>query len=567
MSVKKELAAEIAKHIGDEVGLGMLKPVPKELQGDYSIPIFGYAKKKGENPVEFAKELANKLCSTKGGAIKKAEAVKGFINISIERGGFAKKTLSEIFEKRDKYGAGKKKGKKILLEHTSANPDAPLHIGHLRNSVIGDCTARLLRFYGYDVETQFYLNDMGGQLAILANHLKGKEYRGEFEKSGKKPDVWMGEKYVEANKKLDVGLEKEAKELQKAYENGDKEAKEVIDFIVDTCVEGFKQSFEDFGVGMDSYVKESRFVFGGEVKRIIEDFKKTEYWCVKNEVSCVDLEKFGIEKEIVLMRSDGTSLYTTRDMAYHRWKLKNADICVNVIANEQTLPQRQLRKALEILGEKGAGERIKHLSYELVNIPGMRMSSRKGEFISADELLAEGIRLSKKEIEGRKLDVPEDEREVIGKAVAMGAIKYNMAKISPLKIINFKWDEALNFEGDSSPYLQYAHARATRILEKTDYDEGKADFSMLDGEADWELVMKLSEFPERVKDASEAMKISSLASYIYELAEAFNVFYFKSPVLDSAGGLRELRLMLVEASKQVMANGLGLLGIAALDRM
>jgi len=269
------------------------------------------------------------------------------------------------------------------------------------------------------------------------------------------------------------------------------------------------------------------------------------------------------------MRSDGTTLYTTRDLAYHMWKLSKGD-CVNVIANEQTLPQRQLRAGLSILGVKDAERRVRHLSYELVSIPGMAMSSREGKFISADQVLAEGVKRAAAEIKERKLDLPEGEKEQIAKAVGLGAIKYNILKVGPLKHLVFKWEEALNFEGDSAPYLQYAHARALRILENagTVPKADKVDYAKVEfTEQERDLLIQLTRFGRVVGEAACGLKPNLVANYAYDLAESFNKFYYKCPVIESAAEQRKFRVLLVSCVRQVLANALGLIGVEPLERM
>ncbi len=557
-SLRVSIAQELSRFLND-VPLTMIKDVPPDIEGDFAFPCFAQAKVEKKEPQEVAQELAKKL---KGKLIKKAEAKDGFVNITINPAGISSVLLDEIASSREDYGKGKKQGK-IIVEHTSANPDAPLHVGHIRNSILGDSMVRILQFSGYDAKPQFFINDMGGQLAILASYISKLDYAEELKKSKKKPDAWIGEMYVAANQQIDPVV---AKALQGNYERGGKDIRKVFDFIVETAIGGFKETFKSYNIEVEKYVRESDFVFGGAVKDILERLKKTAYWFEKEGVSAIDLEKYGIKKELVLLRSDGTTLYTTRDLAYHLWKLTQAD-CINVIANEQTLQQQQLRAALEILGVADVNKRVRHLSYEFVTIPGMRMSSRTGEYISADNLMKEGIERAREEIDQRNLDVPEPEKEKIAKAVAAGAIRFNMIRITPLKPIEFKWEEALNFEGESAPYLQYSHARACRIIEKAGKQEKTdftgAEFSM----EERKLLILLSQFPEVISAAASDLKPNLLANYLFSLAEAFSRFYFKCPVIGSEEPQKSARIAMVKAFKQVVANGLEVLGIEPLERM
>jgi len=588
-SLRNIIAAELSRH-AHGVSPAMIKEVPPEIVADFAFPCFAQAKAEKRLPKAVAEELAKKLNESKrssvpslgssvedrrpktgdsqaphglgGGLIERAEAKEGFVNVTINPGPLASKLLPEIIEAKDSYGKGKRQGK-LIVEHTSANPDAPLHVGHIRNSIIGDSMVRVLRFAGYDASSQFFINDMGGQLALLATYLNKLDYSGDLKRSKQKPDIWIGEKYVIANKEVDPVM---AKALQGNYERGGKDIRKVFDFIVDTCISGFKETFKSYNIQLDSYVRESEFMFGGKVGEVLEKLQKTSNWFEKDGVAAVDLEKYGIKKELVLLRSDGTTLYTTRDIAYHLWKLEQGG-CINVIANEQTFQQQQLRAALDILGVKDVEKRVRHLSYELVTVPGMRMSSRTGEFISADDLLKEGKERAREEIDQRNLDVPEPEKDNIANAVAIGAIRFNIVRINPLKPIEFKWEEAINFEGESAPYIQYSHARACRILEKAgkpkDADISKASYTA----EERKLLILLSQFPEAVDAAALDLKPNLVANYLYTLAEAFNRFYFKCPVIDSQEPEKSARIMIVKAFKQVAANGLKVLGIEPLERM
>jgi arginyl-tRNA synthetase len=558
----KQIVLEELSRLLEDVQITMIKDVPPDIEGDFSFPCFAHAKKAKKKPHDFALDLASDL-GRSGGFIKTAKAKDGFVNISINSNKLAEVLLDEIYDLKEDYGKGIKRKRNFIVEHTSANPNAPLHIGHLRNSIIGDSMVRILRYAGYETEAQFLINDMGGQLAILASYMSNSDYEEDLEKSGKKPDVWLGETYVKANKEVDPEV---AKALQKNYENGGKDIRKIFDFMVRTALDGMKETFKDYNISMDSYVRESDFVFGSAVHDVIERLKQTPNWFEKEGTSAVNLEKYGIKKELVLLRSDGTTLYTTRDLAYHLWKLRKAD-CINVIANEQTLQQRQLRAGLDLMGIADAETRVRHLSYELVTVPGMRMSSRTGEFISADQLLEEGRERALKEINKRELDVPPKERKKISRAVAQGAIRFNMVKITPLKPIEFRWDEALNFEGESSPYLQYSHARACRILEKSG-KAGEPEYGTLElTEEESKLLIALAQMPDIIESSAQDLKPNLLANYLVNLAEAFNRFYFKCPVLDSEEPLKSARIRMVKAFKQVMSNGLRLLGIEALERM
>lgn len=524
---------------------------PPKGMGELSTPVaFELTSKMKKPPREIAEDLLGRIKPRD--LIRKVEAVNGHLNFYMDYEKAAQLLIEEVKTSKEAYGQGSMKGK-IILEHTSANPDGPLHIGHGRNAVIGDTLARIMRFSGYDVETQFYVNDMGKQLAVVVWGL------GRLKLSkDKKKDLAISEVYIEANKRLkeDEAAERGVSSLIKRYEGGDEKVKKDFEEAANHCLEGMGETLRRLGVGHDRFVWESSFVRDSSVSRVLEKLRKTKY-AVQGEVLSLDLNEYGIEKELILTRKDGTHLYTTRDIAYHFWKAEEGRV-INVWGADHKLVAQQLAAVHRILKVKEP----EFIIYEFISLPTGAMSTRRGVFVSLDELMDETVRRAYAEVEERRGGEDNAFKRRTAEAVGVGAVRFNIVRISPEKSMVFDWKEALDFERQGSPFVQYAYARACRILEKGEAKEFKIGV-LTDNEK--ELIKIISKFPLAVVEAANSRKPSIIANYAVELADAFHRFYMSEQVLKS--GERDFRLNLVLATKTTLGNALRLLGIEALEKM
>lgn len=505
---------------------------------------FKIAKETGRDPKEIADEIVEKIKPS--GYISSIKSLNGYINFFANED-FLEDTVKTILNEKEKYGSLGFKGK-VLLEHTSANPDGPLHIGHIRNAVIGDCISRILRFAGYDVVTHYYINDMGRQMAVT---YLGYEL---FGFGNKKSDHAVADSYVKANYELEKNpeLEKRVEEIMMKYERMDKETFEKMRSIVNFALDGIKETLRRLNVFHDEFVWESDFVRNGMVDEILK--KLDEKGIVEKDGAWI--VRFEGMKEIVLKRENGTTLYITRDLAYHSWK-NNFDRIINVLGADHKLYASQLLKLLEVLGIKNP----EIVFFEFVTLPEGRMSTRKGRYVSADELIEKVKEEAMKIIEGR--DMSKEEKEEIAEAVAIGAIRFDFIKVAPEKPITFDWHQALDFERLTASYLQYTHARACSILRKADKDFN-FDRRACNKE-ERKLIILLSKFPYQIMKAAKDLRPHYIAEYLLNVASAFNEFYRLHPVLKS--DYREHRLAIVEATKIVLNNGLESLGIKPLEKM
>ncbi len=520
---------------------------------------FKLAPKYKKSPKEICELVYKKIKIPPDSYVEKAEIKAPYINFFASRS-FLNETIVRVLLERDAYGNLNHRGK-VILEHTSANPDGPLHIGHIRNSVIGDTLARILRRAGYEVETQYYINDMGRQIAVVVWGLEN--FR--FDKK-KKADHAIAEVYISANKSLVDEKERspEVNGLMKKYENADEETIKKFTEAIEIAMQGIKESLERMNIYHDEFVWESQFVRSSEVNRMIERIKKIESAMVKEGALMVNLN--GIQKPLVIQRSDGTSLYTTRDLAYHEWKAGQCDRMIDILGADHKLISSQLKAMLRILNIKEPEIVI----FEFVSLPEGSMSTRRGVFISADELLDEVEKAAYEEVSKRRPDTEEDFKKKVAGFVSTGAVRYDIVKVSPEKATTFDWKEALDFEKQGAPFIQYAHARACSILRNAE-QKGivfeNFDTNLLVEEQEVKLIKKFAGFENAIDTSSRELKPNLIAIYARELADAFNQFYRYVPVLTAEPEFRNSRLALVDCSRIVLANALDTLGIVAPESM
>jgi arginyl-tRNA synthetase len=381
----------------------------------------------------------------------------------------------------------------------------------------------------------------------------------------------------------DSDPEEQVGKLIRGYEAGEEGAKQLLREVCQLCLEGFRETLRSVEISIDSWDWESDLIWSGDVNRALEKLKKTPYVFEENGVLEFDAEKvahdldlknaLGVSDDheltpLTLVRADGTTLYTTRDIAYHLWKFQRAERVVNVIGMEQTLPQLQLKLALSALGHVDYVTKLTHFAYSLVRLPGYRMSSRRGRYITLDEVMEGAAERAYAEVSKRSPNLSDQEKRQISEFVGKGAVKYALIAVDPTKPVVFTWDRVLDFEKNSAPYIQYSHARALSILRKASRKPENADYSLLTDPMERDIVLTLARFPEVFVDAAENLRPNAIADYVNTLADKFNRFYTKLPVIKAkSAGLSDARLALVDATRIVFRNALKLLGIEAPERM
>ncbi len=561
----KELLVKIDREFAENIKLE-IPPSPDK--GDLSFACFPLAKILKKPPQEISKEIAEAV--GKGEWIDRVEACGGYVNFFINIEKLCAETVRLIREMDEKYGSFESRKEKVIIEHTSANPNGPLHVGRARNPIIGDTLVRVYRFYGYNVRSQFYVDDLGKQVAILAWGLKNIDPSTLPPPSREKADHHLVRFYQKAYQMMEENpdVEEEINEITRLCESGDEKTIEMVREAYEKALDGIKESLKRINVEFDEFVEESRFVRDGSVYKVVEELKKSKYAGSEDGAWYIDLKEFGIQgrnTRFFFTRKDGTTLYATRDIAYHIWKLNQADIVINVLGEDHKLEAKQVEIALRILGMKRLP---KVVFYSFVTLPEGKLSTRRGRVIYLDDLIDEAIERAYQEVKKRRGDeLDEKKLRKIAEIVGIGALRYNIVKIQPEKDIVFKWEEALNFEGDSAPFVQYAHARACSILRKESAPE-KITVRNLKHPSEISLVKVLSRFPNVVKISCTQNRPHLIPSYLFELASTFNQFYRDCPVLKAESEeIKKERLTLVDSVRIVLRNGLSLLGIEAPEEM
>jgi len=488
-------------------------------------------------------------------------------------------TLSAARE--ETYGRLDPVGESVVVEHTSANPTGPVHVGRARNPIIGDALCRVLDFAGYDVEAHYYVNDAGRQMAVFTWAYETFDEDDLPEPERAKPDYEMvryyrkGNAFLEAAPEAEVeAAEAEIEAIMRGLEADDEDTYERVGAVVDRVLEGMSGTLDRLPAHYDEFVRETRFMRSGATDDVVDRLKELEAASLEDGAWQLDLSGFGVDDEFVFLRSDGTTLYTTRDLAHHEWKFEKFDRAITVIGEDHQLTFEQLGCALELLGHDT--DQLEQLFYSWVNLPGGEgMSTREGTGIDLDDLLDEAVERAREEVEDRMGDrirdddLTDDDVERIARQVGVGAVRYDIVAKQPTKAITFEWDRALDFEAQSAPYVQYVHARACGILDRADAAPGDVDLAALDSPEERALLETIARFTAVVAAAADAREPHTVATYTRDLAEAFNAFYRECPVLgdDVAPATRDARLALVAASRHTVANALHLLGVEAPDSM
>jgi arginyl-tRNA synthetase len=581
-----------------------IQEVPADKPGDYGSPVaFSLAKTLRKNPAVIAQDVLAVLRLPEG--IARAEAVGPYLNFFVEPGRFVQQVIRAPL-------ALPKQAKKMIVEHTSINPNKEAHVGHLRNIALGDAVARILRAAGYTVEVQNYIDDTGRQ---AAESLFAIEYFQAHYERGKKYDHWLGELYVrlqQAKVRDAEAIEAGVKEVMHRLERGE------LRRDIATVVRALLETSYRLGVSYDLLVWESDVVRSGFLGRGLELLKQSAYVSAPTEgkyagALIMDVSSFipGLEEpNVVLVRSDGNAMYVAKDIGYHFWKagmfegltferfdtqpggqvlysssptgelhpdgrtFAHGDDLINVIDTRQSHPQTIVRTALKLAKDARPHE-LHHLAYEVVTLEGQAMSGRKGITLAIDTVIDEAIARAKAKILESNPELAG--ADAVAEQVGIGALRFAMLKSEAKRVIDFRWEQALSLQGDSAPYVQYAHARASRILQmaaQQGVTTAGADFTQL-GALEVKLAQLIAKYPEVVLAAARQFAPHLVAQYCLDLATAWNAYYNHKDeggqpdtrVLQSPTGLKEARLALVEKVKTTLAASLSLLGIAAPEQM
>ena len=566
MNFKQEILKllEKATKLKEEEVENLISIPPDPKLGDYAFPCF----KLGKNPKEAADKLKKKIKLPK--FLSKTEVVGPYLNFFLNEAVLAEETLDKIFKEKEKYGKSKSKKEKVMIEFFHANTHKGVHIGHLRNICLGAAIANLQEAIGKKVIRANYQGDIGPHVAkCLWGYLNLKEKEPTEHKG-----IWLGKIYAKASAKVKESdkAEKEIKELNKKLYLHDKSVESIWQKTRKWCIDDFDDFYKQFGVKYDRFYFESEADTVG--KEIVADLLKQGIAEESEGAIIVDLKKFGLSVYVAIT-GQGEPTYQGKELGLAAIKQKEFkfDKSLHVVGSEQNLFFQQVFKTYELMKSPMAGIST-HISYGLVMLPEGKMSSREGTMILYDNLYNELFRLSKEEIVKRHKHLSKKEVEDRAQMITFGALKYSMIARENHKNLVFDWEKALDFEGDTGPYIQYAHARCASILRKAKEEKTveqkintKVHFESLSTEYEKKVILHLSKFTEIVFVAAEQYKPYLVAKYCLDLAQHFNEFYHNCPVISDLTEVMHARLLLVVCVKQVLENGLGLLGIKAPEEM
>lgn len=562
-----------------------LQETRKEFIGQVTLITFPLIKYSKQSPEQTGNEIGAFLSNTLP-QIEGFNVVKGFLNLSLTDSFWTSKLFSEILD--ENFAIFKPNGKKVMVEYSSPNTNKPLHLGHVRNNLLGFSVAEILAAAGYEVIKTNLVNDRGIHICksmlawqkfgngetptssgLKGDHLVGKYYV-LFDKEYKKQIEELkaiGQKEDEAKKNAPLILEAQAM-LQK-WEAGDEEVIALWKTMNTWVYEGFAETYKAMGVSFDKFYYESNTYLLG--KDIIEEGLRKGVFFRKEDTSVwIDLTDEGLDQKL-LLRSDGTSVYMTQDLGTAQLKYNDfhMDKSIYVVGNEQDYHFKVLFTILEKLGKQGA-DGLFHLSYGMVDLPSGKMKSREGTVVDADDLMSEMEQTAKTHTEnlGKINGFSEEEKLELYHTIGMGALKYFLLKVDPKKRLLFDPNESVDFQGHTGPFIQYTHARIRSVLNRVDtmladtICNEKLDIEERD------LIVALSYYPAIIQTAAEGYSPAVIANYVYDLAKIYNKFYHEKSILQAENEqIKQFRLQLTKASGKVIKHAMSLLGIEVPERM
>ncbi len=564
-----------------------LQETRKEFEGQATIVVFPFVRFSKKSPEETANDIGNYLVQNVA-EVEGFNVVKGFLNLVI-----AEKYFIDLFNNTllsDDFLKVKSRGEKVMVEYSSPNTNKPLHLGHVRNNLLGYSVSELLKADGYDVIKVNLVNDRGIHICksmlawqkwgngetpessgLKGDHLVGKYYV-VFDKEYKKEiDALKAEGQTEEEAKKNAPLIKEAQQMLLAWEQGDTEVVALWEKMNGWVYAGFDVTYKKLGVDFDKYYYESNTYLLGK-DTVEEGLAKGVFFKKEDGSVWIDLTADGLDQKLVL-RADGTSVYITQDLGTAQMKYDDfgMDRSIYVVGNEQDYHFKVLFLILEKLGKSWA-KGLYHLSYGMVDLPSGKMKSREGTVVDADDLIDEMVATAKQKTEelGKTNDFAEDEKADLYSTIGLGALKYFLLKVEPKKRLLFDPAESIDFQGNTGPFIQYTHARVKSLLNRADYKAGAANYDGLALSAtELELIMLLAKYPTEIADAAKAYSPSFVANYMYEVAKLFNKFYHEVPpiIKEENAAVKQHRLNICKLCADVIKSGMTVLGIKVPERM
>lgn len=557
-----ELVSSQVENLTREEVLELIEVPPDFKMGDYAMPCFKLAKAYRKAPNMIAEEIANQISSNEN--FEKVENAGPYVNFFVNKVKLAESVLAEVKEQNEMYGSSKMgEGKTVIVEFSSPNIAKPFHIGHIRTTVIGNSLYKIYKFLGYNTIGINHLGDYGTQFGKMIVAYRNWGDKATIESD---PIPELLKLYVKFHDeaKAHPELNDEARLWFKKLEHNDPEAKALWQWFIDESMKEFNKVYEMMNVHFDSFAGES--FYSDKMPAIIDELEEKGLLVESQGATIVDLEPFNLPPSLI-KKSDGSTLYTTRDIAAAKYRKDTYDFYKNiyVVGSEQKLHFEQWMKVVELMGYEWAKDCI-HVPFGMVNLQGGTLSTREGNVVFLNDVLNKAVEKTAEIIEAKNPNL--ENKETVAKQVGIGAILFQELFNGRIKDYEFNWDRALSFEGETGPYVQYTHTRATSILKKANMEVSTAvDYSLLTDEASVNVIRTMEGFPKAIVDAMEKNEPSIITRKTVELAQGFNRFYQECPILNAEEDVKAARLLLVAAVKQVLKNGLTLLGIEAPEKM
>ncbi len=532
--------------------------------GDYAYPSFRLAKTLKKAPPVIALEIVEKLNANLPSFIKEVKAVAAYVNFYINRAVYAEEILGEVLKQKLDYGRSDMGGgRNVTIDYSSPNIAKPFHIGHLRSTVIGHTLYNIFNFLGYKSVGINHLGDWGTQFGKLITAYKKWGTKEAVEEKGIEELTRIYVKFHD-EAETDKSLEDEARAWMLKMQEGDEEALALWRWFYDISLLEFDRVYKRLDIKIDNNTGES--FYNDKMDAVVEELKAKDLLVESNGAMVVDLSEFDMPPCLIL-RSDGGTLYHTRDIAAALYRKRTFDFAksIYVVGLDQKLHFAQLFKVLEKMGYDFASDMV-HIPFGLVSMEEGKFSTRKGRVIRMEELIEETVNKTMEVIKAKNPDLPN--KEQVAEEVGIGAIKFNDMFNSRIKDVVFSWERVLNFEGETGPYVQYTHARTCSLLNKSGVTEfSGVDYEVLADEASLAVIKLIQTYPDKIKEAAAKFEPYIVTRHLVELSQAFNKFYHENAILQSADHVKLARLTLVYAVQTIIKSGLNLLGIKAPEQM
>lgn len=564
MDIKQNIAKTIAANVGADAAelCEWLETPPNPDMGDVAFPCFKLAKTMRKAPNMIAASLAPALGEING--ISRIEPMGGYINFFADKTSFARTTLERVLDEGARYGGSDVgSGKTVCLDYSSINIAKPFHIGHLSTTAIGNALRRIYDHLGYKTVSINHLGDWGTQFGkmILAYKLWGDKET--VEKGGVRAMMQLYVRFHDEAEK-DDSLNDSARAWFKRTEQHDPEAVEIFEWFKAITLKEVGKTYDLLGIKFDSYAGES--FYEDKMQPVIDELREKHLLKVDNGASIVDLSEYSMPPCLIL-RSDGATLYATRDLAaaIYRKNTYDFDKLLYVVAYQQSLHFKQIFKVLELMGKDWVKDCV-HVSFGMVSLTDGTLSTRHGRVVFLEDVLNAAIEKTLDVIKKKSPDL--EDKETVARQIGVGAVVWGVVYNGRIKDIVFSWDKALNFDGETGPYAQYTHARCCSVLRKSGgYDRAKIDYSALSDEASSALVKAIAEFPAAVSEAAEKYEPYIISRSVINVCSCFNKFYYDNRIMDENEGVRNARLALTDAARNVIKTGLYLVGLEAPEKM